>query len=170
MTNAEIYRNWKEAKFPKKQVGIIANMETCKKKEIAEAIIEQCELNGEPIPLYIKHIAEKDTSDDLKELVDSGATLWEIAKEFGVSRTTALNWCQKAGLKTKGHRPANTPKSTPVAEPTKTSEASPILDIATVIVMSAVKIGKGEMIISANPDGTISEIIWRLEVEKNETD
>ena len=163
MTNSEIYREWKQAKDPKKQVEIMADMENCPKKKIAEAIIEQCELNEEAVPLYIKRIAGLDINAELQALVERGLTKRQIAQEFGVSESAINQRLQKMGLSTTGSRPAPPEHAPIVTEPEKTAEDSPILDIATVVVVYAANSGKGEVTISANPDGTISAVTWRLE-------
>ncbi len=107
LTNHEIYREWKQAKDPGEQVTIIADMEfRSKKKPVAAAIMEQCEINNDVVPLYIKRLAGLNVDDDLKMLVEQGMTQREIAHEFRVSLNTVKAWLQKAGLKTQGSKSA----------------------------------------------------------------
>ena len=182
MTDEEIYRDWKEAKAPKRQVQIIADMEfKGKKKLAAKFIMEQCEIRGEKAPLYIKAMAGLDISDELKAFVRQGLTKPMIADEFGVSIPTVSAWLKKHGIKMRTER-ANESESVAQQETPENDIAalealknsgkmldkikllpmSPIVKLAEIIAEQAVKYGKGEIFVSADSNGDISSITWRL--------
>lgn len=171
MTNAKIYREWKQAKDPKNQITIIADMEFgSKKKPVAEAIMEQCELNGEPVPLYIKKMAGLDINEDLKALVEQGLSQQQIADEFGVTSFTVYQWIRKAGLKSRSKdigaeipNKLEQSRTDPDDEKALASAPSPMVEVAAVIADCAAKLGKGTVIVTAYPDGSCS-IVWELEV------
>lgn len=64
MTNEEIVRDYKAAKAPQKQIGILADLNACSKKEIVEILREAgCEL-----PAYYTK-KPKETPEQTKEAV-----------------------------------------------------------------------------------------------------
>lgn len=167
MTNSEIYREWKQAKEPEEQVGILADMEfNSKKKPVAEAITEQCKANGEAVPLYIKRLAGADIGEDLRTLVERGASRAQIAEELGVTKTTVDNMLKKYGLKAKDGRKFSD-ATAEIPENPKPRETSTAAEMAAVIVEFAAQLGKGEVYLSTFPDGSVS-IVWKLEANDDE--
>lgn len=161
MTNLEIYHEWKQAKDPKKQVQIIADMEfRSKKKPVAEILIEQCEHNKDDIPLYLKAIAGLDISAELKAFAEQGITKSKIAEECGVSIPTVSDWFKKAGIEVQSI-PRTAIKAISTDKPEQATK-NQIMELSEIIVESFTKIGRGELFISANSDGTIFSISWNF--------
>ena len=72
MTNEEIVRDYKAAKAPQKQIGILADLNVCSKKEIVEILREAgCEL-----PAYYTKKPKQEKPEDLglQYAGSSGAT------------------------------------------------------------------------------------------------
>ena len=79
MTNEEIYRSYKQAKHPERQIGILADLNACRKEEI-KTIIKLYE--GE------NNMVQKWTTDMDRILVESrekGTPYGEIAETLGVT-------------------------------------------------------------------------------------
>ncbi len=164
MTNSEIYREWKQAKDPKNQITIIADMEfRSKVKPVAAAIMEQCEVNDDDVPLYIKRMAGVDISEDLKTLVESGMTRRQIADDLGVSTVTVGNLLKEAQSSQSADADKSGQRRTRSDSEKALASAPPVMtEMVKVIAECAERLGRGEVIVSAYPDGSYS-VIWKLE-------
>lgn len=67
MTNEEIVREYRQAKTPMKQIGILANLNQCSKKDIVKILLEAGEtvpqnfLNKQPAPAAAAAAGEPET-------------------------------------------------------------------------------------------------------------
>lgn len=64
MSNADIVREYKAAKTPMKQIGILADQNLCKKKEIVEILLKE----GCEVPKYYTKQKEKDDAQDVTDI------------------------------------------------------------------------------------------------------
>ncbi len=99
-------------------------------------------------------------------------TRLQIADDLGISAVTVGNLLKEASFKT---RSKDTGSGKPGQLRTSSNgekelvSASPLMvEMAAVIAEYAAKLGKGELIISAYPDGSCS-IIWELEAANEKT-
>lgn len=64
MSNADIVREYKAAKTPMKQIGILADQNLCKKKDIVEILMKE----GCEVPKFYTKQKEKDDAQDVTDI------------------------------------------------------------------------------------------------------
>lgn len=64
MSNADIVREYKAAKTPMKQIGILADQNLCKKKDIVEILMKE----GCEVPKFYTKQKEKDDAQDVPDI------------------------------------------------------------------------------------------------------
>lgn len=64
MSNADIVREYKAAKTPMKQIGILADQNLCKKKDIVEILMKE----GCEVPKFYTKQKEKDDAQDVADI------------------------------------------------------------------------------------------------------
>ena len=112
MTEADICREYRQAKDKQAQIGILAELNLCGQAEIAAVLARGGEdvptVETPPAQVHRGHRRKGSRSWDTvraRALYDEGRTDQEIAKAVGVAPSTVLAWRRDNGLPSK-HRTA----------------------------------------------------------------
>ncbi len=97
MTAEEIYKSWREAKSPKAQIKILAEMNSCSVKDIENAIDQYKKDNPNALPPIVREPAKKPrgkavvlTPEEKKAMRDmyrEGCSIKQISKKVGRSES-----------------------------------------------------------------------------------
>lgn len=127
MTEADICKEYREAKDRKAQVGILAELNGCTKEKIAE-VLESAGIQAEGVSRK-----KKLPEDRMLKLYDWGLNDEAIAREIGCSGPTVSKWRREKGLKTIGEKlkevQAEKEKSSGAEEPAGLRRAEAVLDM-----------------------------------------
>lgn len=99
MSNEEIVSNYKQAAYPNKQIGILAELNACSKRQIKSILTEA----GIIPDTKERKLGEWDKEAAMR-LYDEGKIDREIAAEIGVSNATILVWRKANNLPAHGRR------------------------------------------------------------------
>lgn len=103
MTEEEICRSYRQAAFPKKQVGILAELNQVKKTKIAEILRRGgCDVLSRKNSARIKWTDDK--VEQLRELRESGMTIKEIAVVLGAGQKAVSTKLHLEGIVIRGRR------------------------------------------------------------------
>lgn len=209
MTDEEIFKSWRDAADPRKQVQILADLNGKKKQDIAKVLVNQCEKNSFTVPTYLKDASNSDIGAVIAAYAKKNFYCKQIAEALGISEFRVKSYCDKHGIQlAKADRfgniiwapdrdgelesdfkldPVEIPQKSalpkPIVEPEpapepenavesggnadETTEPEPLLftetkaepsliaEIAEVLASHAERLDKGEVTVTAYPDGTI---------------
>ena len=91
MTEYEIRREYRLAKYPNRQIKILAQLNACRAKEIRKIVADEENISG--FGRYVKA-----TEEDKMRLYSMGLSDYSIAEKLGTSATTILKWRRKNNL------------------------------------------------------------------------
>lgn len=106
MSDSEILRQYRDAKNKKAQVGILADLNCCTKKEISEKLASLGVLNVEQ---------ESPFGKQFEELYNQGMSDAEIAEKMGAPKSDVTSWRRDRGLKANYPKRETKPKEEPKA-------------------------------------------------------
>ena len=91
MTEYEIKQAYRLAKYPNRQIKILAQLNACRTKEIRKIVADEENISG--FGRYVQA-----TEEDKMRLYSMGLSDYGIAEALGTSATTIFNWRKKNNL------------------------------------------------------------------------
>ena len=91
MTEYEIKQAYRFAKYPNRQIKILAQLNACRTKEIRKIVADEENISG--FGRYVKA-----TEEDKMRLYSMGLSDGRIAEQLGTSETTIWKWRRKNNL------------------------------------------------------------------------
>lgn len=97
MTDFEIRREYRQARYPEKQIAILAQLNGCHVNDIRDI------LNGVS-PKKPRKVFMHTSNEDKLELYNQGMNDYEIGRALNIASTSVCYWRKKNGLKAIGKR------------------------------------------------------------------
>lgn len=98
MTDEEIFKRWRDSTNPRKQVQILADLNSKKKREIVSILLDQCQKHSFTAPGYLKDASGDDIGAKIEELAAKDFYCKQIADTMGISEFRVKSYCDKHGI------------------------------------------------------------------------